>query len=272
MREDETIRRTLLRHIPNAISIGRLCANGILVSAAALNRPEVFKWVLLGCLLSDVADGLIARTFKISSKLGSFLDSLADVATMFVAVLGVLHFQRSFLVDHYPGLLLVVGLYVAEVIASLLRYGRLSSFHTVMARTAAFSGGVFVMWLFLWGYQGWLYHVTTLLFALSLIEEMLLIYLLPSWQSDVGGIYRLPFLHQANIDASLIGSDEQCGIGFGRRGGGLLSPTRMGRDFGGYAGQRKLAEKIRSDKSGSVQESVVDRKSNTSILIGTIEI
>jgi hypothetical protein len=45
----------------------------------------------------------------------------------------------------------------------------------------------------------------------------------------------------------------------------------MGRDFSG-SWQRKLAEKIRSDKSGSVQESVVDRKSNTSILIGTIEI
>lgn len=99
-----------------------------------------------------------------------------------------------------------MGLYIAEVVASLWRYGRVSSFHTVLARVAAFIGGVFVMSLFIWGYQDWLYQRTILVYVLALAEEMLLIYLLPEWQSDVGGIYRL-LLHQTGADKPGIGSD-----------------------------------------------------------------
>lgn len=171
--------------------MARLCATGVLIAAVVLDRVEIFKWLLLGCLLSDIADGLIARAFHLTSELGAFLDSLADVLTMFVAVLGVLVFQQQFVTEHYSGLLLMTGLYVFEVIASLWRYGRVSSFHTLLARIAAFIAGVFVMALFIWGYQDWLFQMTVVGYVVALSEEMLLIYLLPEWQSDVGGVYRL---------------------------------------------------------------------------------
>ena len=68
-----------------------------------------------------------------------------------------------------------------------------------LARVAAFTGEVFVMSLFLWGCQGWLYQKTILVYLLALAEEMLLIYLLPEWRSDVGGIHRL-LLNQTGTD------------------------------------------------------------------------
>jgi phosphatidylglycerophosphate synthase len=179
------------RNIPNAISIARLCATVVLLASVLLHRVEVFKWLLLFCLLSDLLDGLIARTFRLMSKVGAFLDSLADVATMLTGMIGVLAFQQLFVAEHYPGLLLVMGLYILELIGSLWRYGRVSSFHTLLTRVAAFMAGVFVMSLFLWGYCGWLYQRTVHVYILALLEEMLLIYLLPEWQCDVGGIYRL---------------------------------------------------------------------------------
>jgi phosphatidylglycerophosphate synthase len=132
----------LWRNIPNIISSARLCATGFLLALVLLHRVETFKWLLLACLLSDIVDGLIARAFHLTSKLGAFLDSLADVATMSLAVLGVLVFQRVFVVQHSTGLLLIVGSYVAEIVASLWRYGRVSSFHTVLARVAAFMAGL----------------------------------------------------------------------------------------------------------------------------------
>ncbi len=89
-----------------------------------------------------------------------------------------------------------MGLYIIELITSLWRYGRVSSFHTLLTRAAAFMAGVFVMSLFLLGdsgYSDWLYQRTVLVYIFALSEEMLLIYFLPEWQSDVGGIYRLLF-------------------------------------------------------------------------------
>jgi CDP-diacylglycerol--glycerol-3-phosphate 3-phosphatidyltransferase len=191
MQKDGARVRRLWRNVPNAISIARLCAAGILLGAAVGHRLGIFKWLLLGSLLSDVVDGLIARTFRLTSKLGALLDSVADVVTMFVAAIGVFVFQQLFVAQHYGGVLLVMGFYLAEVAASLWRYGKVSSFHTVLARVAAFMAGVFVMWLFLWGYQGWLYYRTVAVYMIALSEEMLLIYLLPEWQSDVGGVHRL---------------------------------------------------------------------------------
>jgi cardiolipin synthase (CMP-forming) len=197
--------RTIGRNIPNAISSARLCSTAVLLACVLLHRVELFKWLLLACLLSDVVDGLIARTFHLTSKLGASLDSMADVATMFLALLGTLVFQRRFVAEHSIGLLLIMGFYTAEIVASLWRYGRVSSFHTVLSRIAAFTAGVFVMSLFIWGYQDWLFQRMVMIYVVALSEEMLLIYLLPEWRNDVGGIHRL-LAHRLND--SLAGSDD----------------------------------------------------------------
>jgi len=189
--QDGNALRRLWRNTPNAISIARLCATSVLLATVLLNRIEVFKWLLLACLLSDILDGLIARAFHLTSKLGASLDSLADAVTMFIGLLGILVFQKLFIFEHYPELLLIVVIYAVELIASLWRYGSLSSFHTLLDRIAAYMGGIFVMSLFLWGYYGWLFHFTVIVYVVALSEEMLLIYLLPEWRSDVGGIYRV---------------------------------------------------------------------------------
>lgn len=191
MQEDGSLLQTLWRNTPNAISIARLCETAVLFAAVLLHRVEIFKWLLLACLLSDILDGLIARTFQLTSKLGASLDSIADLATMFIGVLGILAFQKTFVSQHYPEVLLVMALYVAELIASLGRYGKVSSFHTLLDRIAAYMAGIFAMSLFIWAYQEWLFQITVGAYVVALSEEMLLIYLLPQWRSDVGGIYRV---------------------------------------------------------------------------------
>ena len=120
--------RPIWRGVPNAVSITRLCAATVLIAAVTLHRGQIFIWLLLGCLLSDVLDGLIARTFHLSSKLGASLDSIADLVTMFSGALGILVFQKQFVREHYTGLMAVLAFYFAELIASLWRYGKASSF------------------------------------------------------------------------------------------------------------------------------------------------
>lgn len=191
MQAGDPLPRTLWRNLPNAISIARLCATPVLLALALLHHVDGFKWLLLACLVSDILDGLIARSFGLTSKLGASLDSIADVVTMLIGLLGVFVFQPSFVSEHYIELLLVLVFYLGEVIASLWRYGKVSSFHTLLDRVAAYMAGIFVMTLFLWGYHGWLFQMTVVVYLVALSEEMLLICLLPEWRSDVGGIYRV---------------------------------------------------------------------------------
>jgi cardiolipin synthase (CMP-forming) len=179
------------RNTPNAISIARLCASVFLLATIFQHRIDFFKWLLLACLLSDILDGLIARTFHLTSKLGASLDSAADMLTMLSGFVGVYVFQRAFVDEHFAGLLIVGVFYIVEILAALIRYGKLSSFHTLLDRVAAYAGGIFVISLFLWGYHDWLFQLTVLVYVASLTEEMILILILPEWKTDVGNIFRV---------------------------------------------------------------------------------
>jgi phosphatidylglycerophosphate synthase len=179
------------RNTPNAISIARLCATAFLLTSVLHNDISVFKWLLLACLLSDIADGLIARAFQLSSKLGAALDSAADMLTMLIGLFGVYVFQRTFVNEHLGGVLLVMCFYFAEAVAALIRYGKLSSFHTLLDRIAAYAGGIFGMSLFLFGYHDRLFYFTVIIYVVSLVEEMILICLLPEWRTDVGNVFRV---------------------------------------------------------------------------------
>ena len=191
MHEDDAALHRIWKNIPNAISIARICATSVLLASVWFGRIEIFKWLLLACLLSDILDGLIARTFHLTSKLGATLDSTADILTMLIGGVGVFVFQKAFVFEHRLAIYVVFGFYLAEIGASLIRYGKVSSFHTLLDRFAAYAAGIFLMSLFLWGYQGWLFKIAIALYVVSLIEEITLICLLPEWRSDVGGLWRV---------------------------------------------------------------------------------
>lgn len=177
------------RNIPNAISLARLLATPVLLGAVLLQRQELFKWLLLACLVSDILDGLIARAFNLRSQTGASLDSIADWLVAWNMVAGLFVFQRTFLAAYYGEILLILGLFATEAVAAILRYGRLSSFHTILNRIGAYAQGIFVMSLFIWGYKGWIFKPMIVLSILSCSEEFVLLYLLPQWRSDVRGVY-----------------------------------------------------------------------------------
>jgi phosphatidylglycerophosphate synthase len=177
------------RYIPNVISVARIVATPILVYLALSNREDPFKWLFLAALLSDIADGLIARIFSFTSKLGSRLDTLADTLLWIAAVVGIWQFHPELVSGYWLVVVLVLGLWALEHIVALLRYGRLTSFHTYATRAGAYALGIFIMSLFLWGLHPWLLYLAASLSILGNIEELIIIVLLPIWTSDVRGLY-----------------------------------------------------------------------------------
>lgn len=140
-------------------------------------------------MLSDILDGLIARIFHLRSPLGARLDSIADMIVFVIGIFGLYVFQAEVLVRHWLPLGLIVSLYVVEAAGALWRYGKISSFHTILVRIAAYAQGIFVMSLFLWGFSAWALYAMTAITTLAYGEEIVLLFLLPEWTTDVRGIY-----------------------------------------------------------------------------------
>ena len=178
----------MLRHVPNALSIARIVATPVLVLCAVGGNETAFTWVLVPALLSDIADGLIARVFHLQSRLGAFLDSIADVLLLIASGCGVYAFHPEVIEQHWiAGTALIVA-WSLECGLAFVRYGRLSSFHTYLSKVAGYLLGIFVGVLFVFGFHAWLLHLAVGASVLGNLEEMVLLTLLPEWRTDVRGL------------------------------------------------------------------------------------
>jgi phosphatidylglycerophosphate synthase len=179
----------VFRHLPNLISATRLLSVPVLLALAWQRREEPFQWLLLAALLSDIADGWIARRFHLGTATGAMLDSVADALVMVTAAYGVWAFRPGFVNEQGAWVLLVLGLWLLELLASFWRYGRLSSFHTYAVRAGAYALGIFVMVLLIWDFSPWLFALAVTINVLAYLEELVILWLLPQWTPDVKGVY-----------------------------------------------------------------------------------
>lgn len=178
-----------LRQLPNSLSSARLLAVPVLAALAFAEREAAFTWLLVPALLTDIADGLIARVFHLESRLGAMLDTIADTGLLFVALYGVWVFHPEVLREHAWLCGTAVTLWVIEDIAALVRYRRLSSFHTYSSKVVANLLGLFVGWLFLFGFEPWMLYLAAGGSIVASLEELSLIVLLPRWRADVRGLW-----------------------------------------------------------------------------------
>jgi phosphatidylglycerophosphate synthase len=179
--------RSLLRHLPNAISAARLASTPVLAWMAATGMERPFSWLLVAALATDALDGLLARAFSWTSRLGSLLDSLADAMLMLVAAYGVWVFHYYVFEDYGIAIWAVLGLWALQHLLAIMRYGRPASFHTRLVRVAVAVFSLFLVTLFLLDFQPWLFFMAVALSLAGVCEELLLIALVPKWTPDLRG-------------------------------------------------------------------------------------
>lgn len=178
-------------NVPNIISFCRLCAAPFMVYLIITHNNTVFfSWVLLGALLSDIADGLIARFFHLQTDFGAKLDASADMATYICAVTGLIFFKMDFIQTHTVEIITILSFYVIEKVKTFYHYRvPLNSFHTYMSKVTAYFQGIFIMWLFLFGFNPVIFYISMFWSITANIEEMILSSILKENQSDVRGLY-----------------------------------------------------------------------------------
>jgi CDP-diacylglycerol--glycerol-3-phosphate 3-phosphatidyltransferase len=106
------------------------------------------------------------------------------------AVVGVFVFKFPFIQNNILSLSILLALYLFQTIFALIKYGRLTSFHTYLAKFATILQGFFLISLFLLPQPFyWLFDLAVFFTMLDLLEEILIMFYLPSWKANVKGIY-----------------------------------------------------------------------------------
>lgn len=188
---DAPARAGFWRHVPNALSVTRIACAPVLLLCAIMGFERAFTWVLVPALLTDAADGWLARGLGVQTKLGARLDSLGDSLVWYAGLAGLLAFQREVLAAHAVLFAAVIACWVLESVLAWLRYRRLSSFHTRLSKLAGVLLSIYVVTLFLWGHWQPLLVLAATVSILASLEEMVLLALLPEWRSDVPGVWWL---------------------------------------------------------------------------------
>lgn len=177
-------------YIVNALTIYRLLASLVLLYFVIRREMEPFRWLLAISFLTDALDGNLARRYHVTSARGARYDSIADDLTTVMALAGIFVFKPGFIQHERVLVILLTVFYLAQTLLALFRYGKISSFHTLLAKGATIFQGVFFLLLFF--LPDWplaFFRVAAFITLLDLLEEIILVLLISDWKANVKGLY-----------------------------------------------------------------------------------
>lgn len=183
-------RNNRIYYFVNAITLYRMLVAPLLIFLIFNRNLDIFKWLFGFSFFTDVLDGWLARKLHVTSILGSKLDSVADDLTIVVGIIGVIVLKPEFLIQQLVFIIPLLLMFLLQLLLAFMRYGKISSFHTYMAKLAALMQGSFlILFFFLQKPMSVLFYIALFVTVIDLIEEIILVLLLPIWQTNVKGLY-----------------------------------------------------------------------------------
>lgn len=177
-----------LLNIPNLLSAFRLVGSVVLVGLALADARTPFTWLLGALLISDWVDGKLAIAWKQQTTFGARLDSVADASMYAAMCFGLFWLLWDLLQPEWPWLAAVIVSYVLTTGAGLLKYGRVPSYHTRMAKTSWLFVSLAALALFASG-RVWPLRLAATLVVLTNGEAIAMTALLRHWHADVPSIF-----------------------------------------------------------------------------------
>jgi CDP-diacylglycerol--glycerol-3-phosphate 3-phosphatidyltransferase len=171
--------------IPNALSVLRI----ILAPAmfAVPDQPVPLFALIAACGLSDVLDGLLARRWRVRSRLGARLDSLGDLVFFGALAAWFLVWRFDLVRETWPWLAAVAGTRLAALALGRARNKRWYSIHTIANKAAGLAIFAAVCVHVLTGNRPVVFAVLLLALA-SALEELLIFALVKNPDPDRLGL------------------------------------------------------------------------------------
>jgi CDP-diacylglycerol--glycerol-3-phosphate 3-phosphatidyltransferase len=173
---------------PNLLSGLRFLLVPLLLWLAWSGESRAFLLCLVLSLVTDAADGFVARRFRQASQLGARLDSWADFLTSLALPICAWWLRPE--VIRQEALIIGAGIffYLLAIAIGFLKFGRLTSYHTWGAKLSAvlFAGGLVLLFA---GGPGWVLRLVIPVILLAEVEEMAITLILPQALENVPSLW-----------------------------------------------------------------------------------
>lgn len=123
-------------NIPNIISFSRIILSVILLFL--MNSVTLFLILFFIAGLTDVADGYIARKFKIVTTLGARIDSVADIFFHVVLLLLLFLNYRWVFTENAALFVAILAIKFLSIIVSKMKFGKIIFLHTIANKLTGF--------------------------------------------------------------------------------------------------------------------------------------
>ena len=183
-----------MNRIPNILSGFRILTVPFLFFLAWKQYTGAFIGLLLISLLTDAVDGYLARKFNVSSTLGTKLDSWGDMAIYFTIPVCAWWLYPELIKQEALFVSIAIVAYVAPLLAGILKFKRIPSYHTYMANIAAVFMSTAIFILFIIQFT-WVFRCAVVFQVLVALEEIWITIRLPELQSNVKSLWHIRVPH-----------------------------------------------------------------------------
>jgi CDP-diacylglycerol--glycerol-3-phosphate 3-phosphatidyltransferase len=184
--------RSYLNQIPFSLIMSRLVL-GILIVVLSVVQVSSFRliivaFIVLG-LLSDVFDGIIARSLKISTLKLRRLDSSVDQIFWICALFGAFLVCPVFFRTNAIKLLILIIVEMLTYVISFIRFRKEVATHAISSKFWTLSIMMTLIQVFMTCNSVILFNVCFYLGIASRLEIMGILLIIRDWTSDVPSIY-----------------------------------------------------------------------------------
>jgi cardiolipin synthase (CMP-forming) len=176
-------------NIPNIFSFYRLLAFPFILYFAITGQENLYFILMMINLVTDVLDGLIARAFNMQTDFGARLDSVGDMGTYVLAVIGILTFKAAEFQPHLVSFWIFIVLLAALFVVSVLKFKRLPSLHLYSWKIGGYIQGLFFFVLFVFDFYPVLYYIMVLWGIFSCLEHIGVQLVMKRMESNQKGLY-----------------------------------------------------------------------------------
>jgi len=190
--------------IPNVLSGLRLLSVPVLLFLAWADLEKEFIILFAGALLTDMADGYLARRLGQESELGARLDSWGDFAVYSATPICAWMLWPGLILREMPYVVAVVASFMLPVAVGFLKYRGLTSYHTWGAKLSAVLMGASALLLFAGGAH-WPFRISTGILVLAQLEEIAITLLLAELHSNVPSVWHALRLARSGANKGMTG-------------------------------------------------------------------